>query len=81
AGMPSNFLRATCVQRLDGSRDYAISPKYRIFATFFIDKGRDIRAESRLDIFDKHASRLADTVSPLRRTADNLLLFPSVGWQ
>uniref|UniRef100_A0A6N2KYN7 Senescence-associated protein n=1 Tax=Salix viminalis TaxID=40686 RepID=A0A6N2KYN7_SALVM len=47
---------ATCVQRLDGSRDSAIHTKYRIFATFFIDARAEISvAESRSDYHKKKA--------------------------
>ncbi|KAL2224113.1 UNVERIFIED_CONTAM: hypothetical protein Sindi_3144200 [Sesamum indicum] len=62
---------ATCVQRLDGSRDSAIHTKYRISLTFFIDARAEISvAESRFDIRETVPSARAParTGPPVRRT-------------
>ncbi|KAK4360150.1 hypothetical protein RND71_019102 [Anisodus tanguticus] len=57
---PNGFGRATCVQRLDGSRDSRNSHQVSHFATFFIDARAEISvAESRFRFKSKDTSARA----------------------
>ncbi|KAI9070503.1 hypothetical protein K1719_047533 [Acacia pycnantha] len=81
-GVPSAWRPgATCVQRLDGSRDYRNSHQVSHFATFFIDARAEISvAESRFGCTFLNGKRRGQEIAPFRAARARLAFIVPWRW-